>query len=126
MTQSITPPPNSEETPADILKEIREVESPRLNSERGWGCICAYPTRLLQYCDRLEAAIAREKRGAKLLRFDLSQSVETVLKIGREFQNKDGFRGAHYDTVKILCDTIEDLNEQLLEQKNPHPLESHP
>lgn len=126
MTKSITPPPNSEETPADILKEIREVESPRLNSERGWGCICAYPTRLLQYCDRLEAAIAREKRGAKLRRFDFGHTVEDVLRIGRDFQKTDRLHGAHYDTVKLLCDTIEDLNEQLLEQKNLHPLESHP
>jgi hypothetical protein len=35
-----------------------------------------------------------------------------VLKIGRDFQSKDGFRGAHYDTVKLLCDTIENLIEQ--------------
>ena len=117
-------PPNPAETALDIITEIRAVEAPRCNSERGWECI--WSVRLLKYCDRLEAAIAREKRGAKLLRFDLCQSVETVLKIGREFQKKDGFRGAHFDTVKLLCDTIEDLNEQLLEQKNLHPLESRP
>lgn len=122
MTQSITPPPNFEETPADIFKEIREVESPRLNSEMGWGCICAYPTRLLKYCDRLEAAIVREKRGAKLRRFDFGHTVEDVLRIGRDFQNTDRLHGAHYDTVKLLCDTIEDLNEQLFEAKKPHPL----
>ncbi len=117
-------PPNPDETPLDIITEIRDVEAPRCNYERGWECI--WSERLLKYCDRLEAAMAREKRGAKLLRFDLGHTVEYVLKIGRDFQNTDRLHGAHYDTVKLLCDTIEDLNEQLLAQKNLHPLESHP
>ena len=46
-------------------------------------------------------------------RFDLCQYPEQVLRIGRDFQNKDGFRGAHFDTVKLLCDTIEYQQEQL-------------
>ena len=46
-------------------------------------------------------------------KFELCQDVETVLKIGRDYQNKDGYRGAHYDTVKLLCDTIEYLRDQL-------------
>ena len=117
-------PPNPAETPLDIITEIRAVEAPRCNSERGWECI--WSIRLLKYCDRLEAAIAREKRGAKLRRFDFGHTVEDVLRIGRDFQNTDRLHGAHYDTVKLLCDTIEDLNEQLLEQKNLHPLESRP
>lgn len=45
-------------------------------------------------------------------KFELCNYPEQVLKIGRDFQNKDGFRGAHYDTVKLLCDTIENLSEQ--------------
>ena len=117
-------PPNPAETPLDIITEIRAAEVPRCNSERGWECI--WSVRLLKYCDRLEAAMAREKRGAKLLRFDLGHTVEDVLRIGREFQNTDRLHGAHYDTVKLLCDTIEDLNDQLFEAKKTHPLESHP
>lgn len=46
-------------------------------------------------------------------KFELCKYPEQVLKIGRDFQNKDGFRGAHYDTVKLLCDTIEYQQEQL-------------
>ena len=47
------------------------------------------------------------------LRFDICQNIELVLKIGRDYQNKDGYRGAHYDTVKLLCDAIEYQQEQL-------------
>lgn len=45
-------------------------------------------------------------------RFDICQDTALVLKIGRDFQNKDGYRGAHYDTVKLLCDAIEYQREQ--------------
>ena len=45
-------------------------------------------------------------------RFDICQDIALVLKIGRDFQNKDGYRGAHYDTVKLLCDAIEYQREQ--------------
>lgn len=47
------------------------------------------------------------------LRFDICRDIALVLKIGRDYQNKDGYRGAHYDTVKLLCDTIEYQQEQL-------------
>ena len=47
------------------------------------------------------------------LRFDICRNIEQVLKIGRDYQNKDGYRGAHYDTVKLLCDAIEYQQEQL-------------
>lgn len=46
-------------------------------------------------------------------RFDICRNIEQVLKIGRDYQNKDGHRGAHYDTVKLLCDAIEYQQEQL-------------
>lgn len=46
-------------------------------------------------------------------KFELCKYPERVLKIGRDYQNKDGYRGAHYDTVKLLCDTIEYQREQL-------------
>lgn len=70
-----------------------------------------------QEADRLEAALRREKATAEKssvvdIKFELCNYPEQVLKIGRDFQNKDGFRGAHYDTVKLLCDTIENLSEQ--------------
>lgn len=46
------------------------------------------------------------------LRFDICRDIALVIKIGRDYQNKDGYRGAHYDTVKLLCDAIEYLSEQ--------------
>ena len=46
-------------------------------------------------------------------RSDICEDIALVLKIGRDFQNKDGYRGAHYDTVKLLCDAIEYQQEQL-------------
>ena len=46
-------------------------------------------------------------------KFELCRDVEYVLKIGRDYQNKDGFRGAHYDTVKLLCVTIEYLRDKM-------------
>lgn len=46
-------------------------------------------------------------------RFDCCCNVEHVLKIGREFQMQDSWRGAHHDTAKLLCDTIEYLYERL-------------
>jgi hypothetical protein len=39
--------------------------------------------------------------------------VDQVLKIGRDFQNQDSWHGAHYDTARLLCDTIERLNGEL-------------
>ena len=116
-------PPNPAETPLDILKAIKEETAAFEKSENGMVSFVSVH-RVLDYCDRLEAAIAREKRGAKLRRFDFGHTVEDVLRIGRDFQNTDRMHGAHYDTVKLLCDTIEDLNEQLFEAKKPHPLES--
>lgn len=46
-------------------------------------------------------------------RFD----VDEVLRIGRSMQEKDTWHGATYDTVKLLCDTIEDLRRKLVDNK---------
>ena len=43
--------------------------------------------------------------------------VEQVLKIGREFQDQDNWHGAHYDTARLLCDTIVRLSRKLEEKK---------
>ena len=46
-------------------------------------------------------------------KFELCHDVEQVLKIGRDFQKQDRWRGAHHDTAKLLCDTIEYLRDRL-------------
>jgi hypothetical protein len=38
--------------------------------------------------------------------------IDHILKVGRDFQNTDTWRGAHFDTVKLLCDTIRPLFNQ--------------
>ena len=45
-------------------------------------------------------------------------SIEEVLQIGRDLQNADKWHGAQYETVKLICDTIEQLQEELLAIKN--------
>lgn len=46
-------------------------------------------------------------------KFELCHDVDEVLQIGRAFQKQDLWRGAHHDTAKLLCDTIEYLRECL-------------
>lgn len=103
---------NEHETSADIIADMRTKAE------------CAKPyddgivMMLTDYADRFEAALKREKATAEKssavdTKFELCKYPDQVLKIGRDFQNKDGFRGAHFDTVKLLCDTIEHQQEQL-------------
>lgn len=47
------------------------------------------------------------------IKFELCHDIEKVLKIGRDFQKQDSWRGAHHDTAKLLCDTIENLRDRL-------------
>ena len=44
--------------------------------------------------------------------------LDRVLKIGRDFQNQDSWHGAHYDTARLLCDTIVRLSRKLKEKEN--------
>ena len=47
------------------------------------------------------------------------RSIKDILRIGRSFQDSDKvYRGATYDTAKLLCDTIEMLSEALEREKN--------
>ena len=120
---------DTHETIADIIAEMRIFKC--RNLETGELELCNAIANHL--ADRLEAARKRElsknasKNGADFgqlgdvakslktvdLRFDICRDIEQVLKIGRDYQNKDGYRGAHYDTVKLLCDAIEYQQEQL-------------
>ena len=52
-------------------------------------------------------------------RFDLEQ----VLKIGRDFQREDKWHGAHWDTAKLLCDTIERLRPKTAKWMNGNDYE---
>lgn len=37
--------------------------------------------------------------------------IDHILVVGRDLQNSDKWHGAQYDTVKLLCDTIERLRD---------------
>ena len=117
-----------QETVDDIIAEKRrradEIERDCAEKmKRGEMVSDCYARELVadirREADRLEAAHKRERGDcAKLLktvdlRFDICRNIELVLKIGRDYQNKDGYSGAHYDTVKLLCDAIEYQQEQL-------------
>ena len=45
-------------------------------------------------------------------------NIDHILEVGRDFQMQDTFRGAHFDTVKLLCDTIVMLRAQAEEKGN--------
>ena len=41
-----------------------------------------------------------------------------ILRIGRDFQNSDKFRGCTFDTAKLLCDEIERLSRELESERS--------
>lgn len=43
-------------------------------------------------------------------KYEYHRPTSEVLKIGRDFQNTDNFRGYTFDTAKLLCDHIERLD----------------
>lgn len=66
--------------------------------------------------ERLDELVAKENEKPKsnldstIINFN-NMDIDHILKIGRDFQNTDKWHGAHYDTVKLLCDTIEHLRK---------------
>lgn len=44
-------------------------------------------------------------------------NIDHILEVGRDFQMQDTFRGAQFDTAKLLCDTIVMLRSQVEEDK---------
>lgn len=118
-------------TIADVLADfLQYVSNTKIPSEVAETIVC--------YLDRIKAAAKREREtieanaiavggiveaaraaekssavGNSGPRFDLCRDVESVLRIGREFQKQDRWRGAHHDTAKLLCDTIECLRDSL-------------
>ena len=66
--------------------------------------------------ERLDELVAEKNEKPKsnldstIINFN-NMDIDHILKIGRDFQNTDKWHGAHYDTVKLLCDTIEHLRK---------------
>ena len=66
----------------------------------------AYKAKIKEY----EGKLSNERNTTKEAAFDVNMmSVDDILKIGRDFQKSDTWRGATHDTAKLLCDTIEML-----------------
>lgn len=75
----------------------------------------AYKAKIKEYEDKL----SNEKNTTMSAAFDVEHmSIDDVLKIGREFQKSDAWRGATYYTAKLLCDTIEMLRNKVKNEEN--------
>lgn len=66
-----------------------------------------------------EEKLSNERNATKESAFDVEgMSIDDILKIGRDFQKSDTWRGATHDTAKLLCDTIEMLQSKLNKRGN--------
>ena len=85
----------------------------------GWGFaafwLWAYETEKTYFNELLELArknIHSRKIEREAAIIDSSNvDIDHILAIGRDLQNSDKWHGAQYDTVKLLCDTIERLRD---------------
>lgn len=85
----------------------------------GWGFaafwLWAYETEKEYFNELLELArknIHSRKIERKVAIIDPGNvDIDHILAIGRDLQNSDRWHGAQYDTVKLLCDTIERLRD---------------
>ena len=69
--------------------------------------------RKLERLDELEAEKNEQPKSvldSSIINIE-NMDIDHILKVGRDFQNTDTWRGAHFDTVKLLCDTIEHLRK---------------
>lgn len=86
----------------------------------GWGMaafwLFAYETEQAYFNELLELArknILNSEIERKASIIDSSNAdIDHILAIGRDLQNSDKWHGAQYDTVKLLCDTIERLRDK--------------
>lgn len=69
-----------------------------------------YQKQIADYKIRLAKSNDAERSAA----FDVEKlDIDHILKIGRDWQKSDTWRGATHDTAKLLCDTIEMLRDKL-------------
>jgi hypothetical protein len=75
----------------------------------------AYKAKIKEY----EGKLSNEKNATKPTEFDVERmNIDDILRIGRDFQKSDTWRGATHDTAKLLCDTIEMLQNKLNKRGN--------
>lgn len=102
------------------LTALGEIITGSWFSGIGWGAaafwLFAYETEQEYFKELLELARKNihdneiEKKSAII---DSSNvDIDHILAIGRDLQNSDKWHGAQYDTVKLLCDTIERLRDK--------------
>jgi len=106
------------------LTALGEIITGSWFSGLGWGFaafwLFAFETEKKYFEELFELARknihSREIEERKAAIIDSSSSdvvdIDHVLAIGRDLQNSDRWRGAQYDTVKLLCDTIERLRKE--------------
>ena len=86
----------------------------------GWGMaafwLFAYETVQEYFKELFELArksicSGEIERKAAIIDSSSNVDIDHLLAIGRDLQNSDKWHGAQYDTVKLLCDTIERLRD---------------
>lgn len=61
-----------------------------------------------------EIRLAKSNDAERSAAFDVEKlDIDHIIKIGRDWQKSDTWRGATHDTAKLLCDTIEMLRDKL-------------
>jgi hypothetical protein len=101
------------------LTALGEIITGSWISGIGWGAaafwLFAYETEQTYFNELLELARKNVHSGEierKSAIIDPGNAdIDHILAIGRDLQNADRWHGAQYDTVKLLCDTIERLRD---------------
>lgn len=66
----------------------------------------------------LKIRLAKSNDAERSAAFDVEKlDIDHILKIGRDWQKSDTWRGATHDTAKLLCDTIEMLRDKLNKER---------
>lgn len=102
------------------LTALGEIITGSWFSGFGWGMaafwLFAYETEQVYFKELFD--LARKsihnneiERKAAIIDSSSNVDIDHILAIGRDLQNSDKWHGAQYDTVKLLCDTIERLRD---------------
>lgn len=103
------------------LTALGEIITGSWFSGIGWGMaafwLFAYETEQAYFNELFELARksiynSEIERKASIIDSSSNADIDHILAIGRDLQNSDKWHGAQYDTVKLLCDTIERLRDK--------------
>ena len=97
-------------TRTDILNVFESMTGPQLQMPPMYSSKKVNGKKLYELARKNIHNREVEKRESAII--DSSNvDIDHILAIGRDLQNSDKWHGAQYDTVKLLCDTIERLRD---------------